>query len=235
MTNSVLIDWSITEDFLEAIGRSTGPIVFAVYPSDPSRPCIHIKADAEDIPRNKIERILARNSGSSLGFVVNPPSEQPAVWGTKPEHINRAGEIKAWGASNAHIAHAIACFAECDGNLDREAQAALPAMAGLPEPTVSVWTGGKSLHHYWLFTPGANARLSPRPGPKLSPQMRSALLLQRSFNVAPAQQNRHITGFLNSHPQSSAHLLLKSSVISSPFALKQAKEHTPHALPASQL
>ena len=152
--SDLLIDWSIAEDFLEAIGRSTGPIVFAVYPSDPSRPCIHIKADAEDIPRNKIERILARNSGSSLGFVVNQPSEQPAVWGTKPEHINRAGEVKAWGASNAHIEHAIACFAECDGNLDREAQAALPAMAGLPEPTVSVWTGGKSLHHYWLFTPG---------------------------------------------------------------------------------
>jgi hypothetical protein len=149
-----LIDWSITEEFLEAIGRSTGPIVFAIYPSDPSKPCIHIKADAEDLPRNKIERVLSRNPTHSLGFIVNPPSEQPPVWGTKPEHINRAGELKAWGASNAHIEHAIACFAECDGNLDREAQAALPAMAGLPEPTVSVWTGGKSLHHYWLFTPG---------------------------------------------------------------------------------
>ena len=154
MTTPNLIDWSITEDFLEAIGRSTGPIVFAVYPSDPSKPCIHIKADAEDIPRNKIERILSRNPTHSLGFIVNPPTEQPASWGTKPEHINRAGEIKAWGASNAHIEHAIAVFAECDGNLDREAQAALPSLAGLPEPTVSVWTGGKSLHHYWLFTPG---------------------------------------------------------------------------------
>ena len=151
---AALIDWSITEDFLEAIGRSTGPIVFAIYPSDPSKPCIHIKADAEDIPRNKIERILSRNPTHSLGFIVNPPTDQPASWGTKPEHINRAGEIKAWGASNAHIEHAIACFAECDGNLDREAQAALPALAGLPEPTVSVWTGGKSLHHYWIFTPG---------------------------------------------------------------------------------
>lgn len=151
---AALIDWSITEDFLEAIGRSTGTIVFAIYPSDPSKPCIHIKADAEDIPRNKIERILSRNPTHSLGFIVNPPTDQPASWGTKPEHINRAGEIKAWGASNAHIEHAIACFAECDGNLDREAQAALPALAGLPEPTVSVWTGGKSLHHYWIFTPG---------------------------------------------------------------------------------
>ena len=149
-----LIDWSITEDFLESIGRSTGPIVFAVYPSDPSKPCIHIKADAEDIPRNKIERILSRNPTHSLGFIVNPPTEQPASWGTKPEHINRAGEIKAWGASNAHIEHAIAVFAECDGNLDREAQAALPSLAGLPEPSLSVWTGGKSLHHYWIFTPG---------------------------------------------------------------------------------
>jgi len=154
VTATALIDWSITEDFLEAIGRSTGPIVFAVFPPDPSKPCIHIKADAEDIPRNKIERILARNPTHSLGFIVNPPTEQPASWGTKPEHINKAGELKAWGASNAHIDHAIAVFAECDGNLARDAQAALPALAGLPEPTVSVWSGGKSLHHYWLFTPG---------------------------------------------------------------------------------
>ena len=154
MKNSVLIDWSIVEDFLEAIGRSTGPIVFAAYPSDASKPCIHIKADAEDIPRNKIERILSRNPTHSLGFVVNPPTPQPASWGTKPEHINKAGELKAWGASNAHIESAIACFAECDGDLPRDAQAALPALAGLPEPSVSVWTGGKSLHHYWLFTPG---------------------------------------------------------------------------------
>jgi hypothetical protein len=154
VTPTTLIDWSIVEDFLEAIGRSTGPIVFAAYPSDASKPCIHIKADAEDIPRNKIERILSRNPTHSLGFVVNPPTPQPASWGTKPEHINKAGEIKAWGASNAHIAHAIAVFAECDGNLSRDAQAALPALAGLPQPTVSVWTGGKSLHHYWLFTTG---------------------------------------------------------------------------------
>ena len=132
MTVTALIDWSITEDFLEAIGRSTGPIVFAVFPPDPSKPCIHIKADAEDIPRNKIERILARNPTHSLGFIVNPPTEQPASWGTKPEHINKAGELKAWGASNAHIDHAIAVFAECDGNLSRDAQAALPALAGLP-------------------------------------------------------------------------------------------------------
>ena len=48
-TTTALIDWSIVEEFLEAIGRSTGPIVFAVFPSDASKPCIHIKADAEDI------------------------------------------------------------------------------------------------------------------------------------------------------------------------------------------
>lgn len=149
-----LVDWSIAEEFLELIGRSTGPIVFAVYPSDPSKPCIHIKAEADAIPRTKIERILARNPTHSLGFIVNPPSEQPESWGSKPEHTNKAGELKAWGASNKHIEHAIACFAECDGSLAREAQAALPALADLPEPTVSVWTGGKSLHHYWVFTPG---------------------------------------------------------------------------------
>ena len=160
------------------MGRSTGPAVFTIYPSDASKPCIHIKADAEDIPREKIEGVLSRNPSHNLGLVINPPTEQPPSWGSKPEHINKAGELKAWGASNAHIEHAIACFAECDGDLSRDAQAALPALAGLPEPSVSVWTGGKSLHHYWIFTPGQE----PDPRTFSDLQRRIATAIE---NVAP--------------------------------------------------
>ena len=149
-----LIDWDLVDEFLEAIGRSNGNLVFAVYPPDPAKPCIHIQCDAEAIPRAQIEATLTRKPTHSLGVIVNPSREQPANWGTKPEHLNKAGKPRAWGASNAHIQHAIAVFAECDGGLPREAQEAIPALAGLPEPSLSIWTGGKSLHHYWIFTPG---------------------------------------------------------------------------------
>jgi putative DNA primase/helicase len=149
-----LIDWGLVDEFLEALGRSSGHLVFALYPPDPSKPCIHIECDAEQIPRAKIESTLTANPKHSLGMVINPPRTQPASWGSKPEHKNKAGNVRAWGASDAHIEHAVAVFFECDGGLPRDAQQALPALAGLPEPSISVWTGGKSLHHYWVFTPG---------------------------------------------------------------------------------
>ena len=149
-----LIDWDLVDEFLEAIGRSTGNVVLALYPPDPSKPCIHFQCDAEAIPRAEIEAALSRKAGHSLGIVVNPSREQPATWGSKPEHFNKANKLRAWGASDKHIDRAVAVFAECDGGLPREAQEALPALAGLPEPSLSVWTGGKSLHHYWVFTPG---------------------------------------------------------------------------------
>jgi len=57
MQASILIDWPIVEEFLEAIGRSTGPIVFAAYPLDASKPYLHIKADAEDTSHIILELI----------------------------------------------------------------------------------------------------------------------------------------------------------------------------------
>jgi putative DNA primase/helicase len=173
-----LIDWDLVHEFLEAIGRSEGNLVFAVYPPDPSKPCVHIQCDADNIPRAEIEATLAKKPSNSLGIVINPSRDQPSTWGTKPEHLNKIGKLRAWGASDLHIDRANAVFFECDGGLPRDAQEALPALAGLPEPSISVWTGGKSLHHYWVFTPGQE----PDPGLFRDFQRRLATAVQQ---VAP--------------------------------------------------
>ena len=149
-----LPNWAEVDAFLAAIGRAEGLIVFAIYPPTQDQPCIHITGDADDPPRREIQRALAKHPTHSLGVVINPPLPIPQDWGSLPEHLNRAGKPKAWGASTAHIAFCVAIWYECDGSLPIDAQAALPAMAGLPEPSISVWSGGKSLHHYWVFTPG---------------------------------------------------------------------------------
>jgi hypothetical protein len=151
---SKAIDWAQFDRFLQAIGRSSGPLVVALFPPDPSKPCIHFSCDAEAIPRQRIEQKQRQQPELALGLVLNHPLAQPADWGSKPEHINTAGKVKAWGATKTHISHAIGIWAECDGGLPLEAQEALPAMAGLDQPSLSNWSGSKSLHQYWLLQPG---------------------------------------------------------------------------------
>jgi hypothetical protein len=87
-------------------------------------------------------------------LVINHPLPAPSDWGSKPEHLNGAKKVKAYGAKDAHISHAVGIFSECDGGLALEAQQALPRLAGLPEPSLANWTGSKSLHMYWLLEPG---------------------------------------------------------------------------------
>jgi hypothetical protein len=140
-------------EFLLLLQR-TGPIVFIVFPQDPTKPCIHVPGTDASIPTAELERLLQRHPTHSLGLIINPALPQPTNWGTLPEHLNKAGHPKAWGASNAHISHAIACWAEGDGGLPIEQQLALPAAAGLPAPSFAVNTGGKSIHHYWVMAPG---------------------------------------------------------------------------------
>jgi hypothetical protein len=151
------IDWDAVGEFLEAIGRIDSPIVLAIFPPKQG-PCIHIRCSPLEIPTADVERILAARPHHSLGMVINPAMPQPSDWGDHDDHYTRRkdktrGRLKAYGAQDAHIDHAIAIWAECDGTLSLEAQAALPLMAGLPEPSLSVWTGGKSLHHYWIISP----------------------------------------------------------------------------------
>jgi len=150
-----LIDWVEFRDFLQEIGRDRGPLVVALFPPEPG-PCLHQPCSADHLPTALIEQNLQAKAVHrlALGLVLNHPLPKPADWGSKPEHLNDKGKPRAWGASDDHTSHAIGIWAECDGGLALEAQQALPQLAGLPEPSLRVWSGGKSLHLYWLLEAG---------------------------------------------------------------------------------
>ena len=155
---SPTIDWDALDGFLQALGRTDSRLVFTVFPPQQG-PCIHIACEPDDIPKERIIAALARRPRYSLGLIINPPHLTPDDWGMEDHHYHRKpdgsrGRLKIYGAQQDHIQHGIAIWAEADGGLPIEAQEALPQLAGLPEPSFSVWSGGKSLHHYWLLTPG---------------------------------------------------------------------------------
>jgi hypothetical protein len=154
------IDWEAIDCFLEALGRNDDDarLIFTVFPPQQG-PCIHIPCTPGNIPKQAIIATLARRPRYSLGLIINPSLPVPDHWGSDDSHYFRKpdgtrGRLKTFGAQQDHILHGIAIWAEADGGLPIEAQEALPQLAGLPEPTFSIWSGGKSLHHYWVFTPG---------------------------------------------------------------------------------
>lgn len=156
---SAVIDWQEVETFLEALGRASGPLVLALFPQRVDQPCLHLRCLAEAIDRAAIEAALASRPQHSLGLVINPAAPLPPDWGQQDSHYSRRrdgsrGRLRSWGAQISHISQAVALWCECDGGLPLEAQEAIPAMAGLPPASLSLWSGGKSLHHYWVFTPG---------------------------------------------------------------------------------
>ena len=94
--------------------------------------------------------MIKRNKDVSLGVILGVAKPQPDDWGTKPEHINKAGYIRAWGASDAHIDYHNVLFAEGDpANMDPDEQVRLLHKAGLPAPSFTVYSGNKSVHPYW--------------------------------------------------------------------------------------
>jgi hypothetical protein len=58
--------------------------------------------------------------------------------------------VNGYGHRKDEIKNCRAAFYEHD-NLDKEIQLILWQSLGLPEPTVQVDTGGKSIHSYWVF------------------------------------------------------------------------------------
>jgi hypothetical protein len=148
--------WEEALTFLAAIrpGWEGERLVMAVFPPTEDRPCIHLPGDLGSGHRSEIERTLRRHPEHSLGLVVNPAAAMPEGWGSRLEEQRKDGSPRAWGASNSHIRDAVGVFAEGDGGLLLEEQEALAARAGLPPPTVTVWSGGKSLHQYWLLKEG---------------------------------------------------------------------------------
>jgi hypothetical protein len=155
MTAAPLIDWQELRAFLALIGRDCDPLILSLFPPESTGCNIHLSfASAAAIDTALVERELSRCPEHGLGMVINHPLQQPADWGQRPEHLNSAGRPKAYGASAAHIRSCIGLFCEGDGGWPEASQADLPRLAGLPEPTLTVWSGGKSLHCYWLLQEG---------------------------------------------------------------------------------
>ncbi|WP_254973768.1 hypothetical protein [Cyanobium sp. Candia 9D4] len=166
------MDWTELSRFLTALGRSAhdSPLVFALYPRDVNLPCIHYACTAGSIPKRRIEDMLRKKPDLSLGLVINPPSVRPDDWGCDPSHFSGKSEQekkrrcwewnrgrtryehacppKAWGSKSELIDHASSIWLECDGGLSLKEQEVLACKVGLPEPSLTVWSGGKSLHTY---------------------------------------------------------------------------------------
>jgi hypothetical protein len=156
--------WEEVALFFQLLGRESGAMVFSLFPPDPSKPNINISGLADAPPCHEIHHKLIWRPEHSFGVIVNPPRPQPEDWGSRDEHYSIGTSAhgpyrlpKAWGAQAVHIGHAVAFWSEDDGGLSKDAQLALPGLAGLPQPSFSVDTGGKSIHHYWLLAPGEQA------------------------------------------------------------------------------
>jgi hypothetical protein len=147
------VDWVAVRRFALLIGRGEEQLVLAVFPPQDG-PCIHLPGDLGEMHRREVERTLRRHPQHALGMVLNPPLPKPEDWGSRLEDQRDDGSPKTWGASNRHIRGGVGIWAECDGGLPIEEQALLPERAGLPRPSLTVWTGGKSLHMYWLLAGG---------------------------------------------------------------------------------
>ena len=132
--------WEEVDRFLQLLGRSAESVDALVFPPKEGpgsdKGATKLRLDAEG--RQSVESLLSMPlyRFHSLGIRPNPG-----------------------GSKAAEITEGRALFFEADGGLPREAQEALPELLGLPEPTVSVWTGGKSLHLYWVAEEGEG--LSP--------------------------------------------------------------------------
>lgn len=155
-TNAPLVDWDETERFLRLLGRSPESVdplsVHGIlYPPKRKEKAFPF------FPLTPAGRLLAEKKlsspefqGHSFGIRINPG-------GTKAPQIT-AG---------------LALFAEADGGLPIEAQAAIPGLLGLPEPTFSTWTGGKSLHLFWVAEEGM--ALSPEEWKKAQKRLIDAI------------------------------------------------------------
>jgi hypothetical protein len=154
------VDWEEVRRFVRQIHREGGArLVLTVFPPSDDQPNIHLLGGLGDAHRREVERTLRKHPQHSLGLIPNPALPQPAGWGEKPEEKRKDGSPRVWGASNDHISGARAIWAECDGGLPLDAQEKLPELAGLPRPTMKVWSGNKSLHLYWLV--GGEELLDP--------------------------------------------------------------------------
>jgi hypothetical protein len=129
-----MIDWQQATAHISALGIAADDrLLIALFPPKDRQGkagCTYIEVSAgSQLEPEQVERQLASQPGFSLGFIQNPG-------GTKDREI-------AWCRS---------LFFEDDSDESTmEEKEVQWEAAGLPRPSLQVWTGGKSVHHYWLL------------------------------------------------------------------------------------
>ena len=130
-----MIDWKQATQHVAALGiQPEDGLVLALFPPKPvdgkrSGGCFYIKIDAASPWQpDQIQAQLDQRPGYSLGAIFNPG-----------------------GTKNAEIKFCRFLMFEDDGPGGLEEKKDQWAEAGLPRPSFQVWTGGKSVHHYWLL------------------------------------------------------------------------------------
>ena len=130
-----MIDWAEAVKHVQAleIAPEDG-LVLALFPPKPgkgerSAGCVYINVNpGSSWATDQIEAQLQQRPGYSLGAIFNPG-----------------------GTKNAEIKFCRFLMFEDDGPGGLEEKREQWATAGLPSPSFQVWTGGKSVHHYWLL------------------------------------------------------------------------------------
>jgi hypothetical protein len=135
-----LIIWNETLRFLELLGRTPETVDALLFPPK--------EGPGSDKGAHKLK--LHEEGRQSAERLLSMPLYRFHSFGLRPN---------PGGTFAKEITEGVALFAEADGGLTIEAQEALPILIGLPPPTFTVWTGGKSLHLYWCAKEGA--ALSP--------------------------------------------------------------------------
>ena len=116
-------DWNAVQEHLDylQLDPEESPILFRAWCKDFGRDFLK---NGKSIS-GEVDKLMAQRPDMSLGFVVNPG-----------------------GGKKADITSAIALFTEDDSGASLEEQ--MGSWRGvMPEPGLSVFTGNKSIHHYW--------------------------------------------------------------------------------------
>lgn len=128
-----MVNWQEAERHLAQMGvEPDETVTLALFPPKVGRRggCAYFSYTPElPFDVEQVEHGLSTRPGYSLGFIPNPG-----------------------GTRDAEIRYCRALFFEDDSSAPIEVKQKQWEQAGLPHPSLQIWTGGKSVHHYWLLT-----------------------------------------------------------------------------------
>ena len=120
-----MIDWSAARQHLEYSGLGEKAIIALFPPKVGGGPAVHLV----DWTEEEVERELNKRPGYGFGFIPNPG-----------------------GTKTSEITQCLALFYEDDNKeTSWEEKAKQWEIAGLLRPSYQIWTGGKSVHNYWML------------------------------------------------------------------------------------